>query len=94
MNQADYAPMCRSCHFKLDVPRDPDWVQSNARNGRAGKGRKINYDLSEDQLGALSAGREKVRKMRKKCAECSLESSPSGIATHQKHSGHEGVETL
>lgn len=56
--------------------------------------RRKPYVLTPGGRAALQAGARKtaakVIRMRRRCAECDLESHPAGISSHQRASGHTG----
>lgn len=90
----DYAPMCRSCHFKLDVSRSERWSRSLRETGFQPGHVAKPKPLNQNQLAVLAAGRNRAATIRRRCSTCGLESTPAGVGTHQKATGHRGTEEV
>lgn len=76
---SDYKPMCKFCHRRLD------------RESYIPSGHRIPIETRQAN-GVAHAN--KMAKVRRRCAQCPLESHPVGVGRHQKASGHEGWVTL
>lgn len=90
-DEEDYAPMCRSCHVKLDeigfLRTDPSAAGTKGAAAQQGK-------RSEGQIASAVAHGQAMAGVRRRCNECPMESHPVGIGKHQKASGHEGWAEL
>jgi hypothetical protein len=87
--KACYAPMCRSCHFKMDttdVQRKLGQLLGRGNAIRALQDEEFATKLSEDRA---NAARE-ANKIRRTCSACGLTTHPAAIGAHQKGSGHQG----
>lgn len=91
---SDYAPMCKSCHRSLDQRlrwQDPAHranVSTKARAQVLEQWKDPEFRAIRSACGAAVAG------MRRKCADCGQVSNPSGVARHQRASGHTGYRDL
>jgi general stress protein YciG len=73
---------------------DPDNTEKQRERGR--RGGMATAERLKTDLEFAESMRENSRRnarMRRQCSECGLESSPGGIGTHQRFTGHEGVTT-
>lgn len=100
-NLNDYAPMCIGCHRAFDIRMDPErnvispaariaFLQPERVRARIAK-REAGYATSperqEARRAAMSAIATQTNGQRIKCS-CGLVSTPAGMGTHRKSSGH------
>ena len=94
-----YEPMCGSCHRQFDIDNDGrvgDIARSNGRIRGAANRERLKSD-PEYAARMSASSRETVKlvqAMRRKCSGCDMESTPYGIGSHQKSSGHQGYEEI
>ena len=81
----DYAPMCRSCHQRLDVPEGPKHLHTPEARAR---------NVAAMRASTSKRGSAKTNAMRLRCLECDLVTSPGPMTLHLKKRNHRGAETL
>jgi hypothetical protein len=79
-NFDDYAPMCRSCHRRFDMARNPIWRNKLANHIRGAAEDPEAFEAERKRRTHLAA-------LRRTCS-CGLVSNPGAVAYHAKVQGH------
>lgn len=109
-NPCDYAPMCRSCHTRLDRKKSPWGPPTGEKNSlvqwwaedsdrafaqRSEAGKKGSaVMLARPGQIEILRARRALNNTRKRRCSCGKESTVAGIGRHQQVSGHEGWVAL
>jgi hypothetical protein len=95
-NPDDYVAMCRGCHVRFDLEKDP----AMAERRTAWRPRPDNVERWHDpeyremMQTAQRGGGIAVARKRRRCLECGLVASPGGMGNHRNSSGHDNYEEI
>lgn len=101
---SDYAPMCRSCHLRMDWDKDPEMAaalstrrsevtarpKTEEHLRRIWESRRADPEGMKQHAQLMSRTMSKTNSRKFQCGDCDLTTNAGNLGKHQRASGHHG----